>query len=59
MWWRELQEQKDLWPALPDPDKSLMVDATALICDGVVLDASRGPIIIGERTKICRSPFVM
>ena len=53
MWWRELQEQKDLWPALPDPDKSLIVDPTALICDGVVLDASRGPIVIGERTKIC------
>ncbi len=53
MWWRELQEQQDLWPALPDPDKSLIVDPTALICDGVALDASRGPIIIGERTKIC------
>ena len=53
MWWRELQEQRDFWPALPDPDKSLRVDSTAVICDGVVLDASRGPIIIGERTKIC------
>jgi bifunctional UDP-N-acetylglucosamine pyrophosphorylase/glucosamine-1-phosphate N-acetyltransferase len=53
MWWRELQAQKDLWPALPDLDESLIVDPAAIICDGVVLDASRGPIIIGARTKVC------
>ena len=54
MWWRELQAQNDLWSPLPGPDKSLIVDPTAIIVDGVVLDASRGPIIIGARTKICR-----
>jgi bifunctional UDP-N-acetylglucosamine pyrophosphorylase/glucosamine-1-phosphate N-acetyltransferase len=53
MWWREIEAQKSRWPALPDQGDSLIVDPTAVICDAVVLDASRGPIIIGERTKIC------
>jgi NDP-sugar pyrophosphorylase family protein len=55
MWWRELQAQKDLWPTFCEPDESLSVDPSAVIADGAVLDATRGPIIIGERTKICRS----
>jgi NDP-sugar pyrophosphorylase family protein len=54
MWWRELQAQKDLWPAFPDTDASLTVDPTAIIADGAVLDTTRGPITIGPRTKICR-----
>jgi bifunctional UDP-N-acetylglucosamine pyrophosphorylase/glucosamine-1-phosphate N-acetyltransferase len=53
MWWRELEEQQHRWPALPDENEALVVDPTAVLCDGVVLDSSRGPIIIGERTKIC------
>ena len=53
MWWRELQAQQDLRPAFCDADESLFVAATAIIADGVVLDASRGPIKIGERTRIC------
>jgi bifunctional UDP-N-acetylglucosamine pyrophosphorylase/glucosamine-1-phosphate N-acetyltransferase len=53
MWWRELEALKDRWPGLPDPDQSLVIDRSAVLCEGVVLDASRGPIIIGERTKIC------
>ena len=53
MWWREIQEQHDRWPALPEQIEALIVDPTAILCDGVVLDAGRGPIIIGERTKIC------
>ena len=32
MWWRELQAQKDLWPPLPGPDESLIVDPAAIIC---------------------------
>jgi NDP-sugar pyrophosphorylase family protein len=54
MWWRELQAQKDLWPALSDPDESLIVDPTAIISDGALLDTSLGPIVVGARTKICR-----
>jgi bifunctional UDP-N-acetylglucosamine pyrophosphorylase/glucosamine-1-phosphate N-acetyltransferase len=38
---------------LPGPHESLIVAPSALICDGVVLDSSRGAIVIGERTKIC------
>ena len=53
MWWRELEAQKGLWPVLPGPDEALIVDPSAILCDGVVLDAFRGPIIIGARTKIC------
>ena len=54
MWWLELQKQANAWPALPDPDDCLRVDPTATVCEGAVLDSSRGPIVIGERTKICR-----
>jgi bifunctional UDP-N-acetylglucosamine pyrophosphorylase/glucosamine-1-phosphate N-acetyltransferase len=52
MWWRELQAQKDLWPAVID--QTLFVDPTAIVADGAVLDTSRGPITVGARTKICR-----
>jgi len=54
MWWLELQALAKLGPALPGLDTSLLVDPTAIICEGAVLDASRGPIMIGERTKVCR-----
>jgi bifunctional UDP-N-acetylglucosamine pyrophosphorylase/glucosamine-1-phosphate N-acetyltransferase len=54
MWWRELQAQRDLWPAISGPDECLIVDPTAIISDGVLLDTSLGPIVIGARTKICR-----
>jgi NDP-sugar pyrophosphorylase family protein len=54
MWWRELQAQKNLWPAFSDTDASLAVDPTAIIADGAVLDTTRGPITVGPRTKICR-----
>ena len=53
MWWRELQAQQGLRPAFCQLADSLFVAATAIIADGVVLDSSRGPITIGERTKIC------
>lgn len=53
MWWRELQAQQGAWLAFRDSGEPVHVDPTAIVADGVVLDSSRGPIIIGERTKIC------
>ena len=54
MWWRDLQAQGDSWPALDEAEKSLRVDPSAVVADGVTLDTSRGPIVIGKRTTICR-----
>lgn len=54
MWWRELEAQKDRWPEAGEADKALIVDPTATVADGAQLDSSRGPIIIGAGTKICR-----
>jgi bifunctional UDP-N-acetylglucosamine pyrophosphorylase/glucosamine-1-phosphate N-acetyltransferase len=54
MWWRELQAQRKLWPAFSDAGVSLSVDPTAVIADGAMLDTTRGPIVIGQRTNICR-----
>lgn len=52
MWWREVQAQRHLWPT--DIDQSLSVDPTATVAEGAVLDTSRGPIVIGKRSTICR-----
>jgi bifunctional UDP-N-acetylglucosamine pyrophosphorylase/glucosamine-1-phosphate N-acetyltransferase len=54
MWWRELQAQRKLWAAFSDAGVSLSVDPTAVIADGAMLDTSRGAIVIGQRTNICR-----
>jgi bifunctional UDP-N-acetylglucosamine pyrophosphorylase/glucosamine-1-phosphate N-acetyltransferase len=53
MWWRDLQAQRDLWPQSAGPGHPLVVDPTAIIADGVVLDTREGPITIGPRTNIC------
>ena len=58
MWWRELQAQQSLCPAFCEPGEALIIAATAIIADGVVLDAGRGPITIGERTKICNGAYL-
>lgn len=52
MWWRDvaaLADQADGWG---EPNVSI-IPASAEVADGAVLDTSRGPIILGERTKVC------
>ena len=58
MWWRELQAQRDFWPALGETEKSLRVHPSAVVADGAILDVSRGPIVIGQRTTICRGAYL-
>ena len=53
MWWRELEAQRNAWPRLCDPHEALTVDPLAIVDDSAVLDATRGPITIGSRTRIC------
>ncbi len=54
MWWRELQAQHKLWRNSMDDAESLQIHPTAIISKGAILDAARGPIIVGPNTKICR-----
>ena len=56
MWWRELQRQSGaLRAAAPG---QLRVHCEAEVADGAILDASRGPISIGPRTKICPGAYI-
>jgi len=63
MWWREidsLAETVAAWAAMAPRPRA----ASAVIEDGAVLDESAGPIVIGERSKICagavlRGPIVI
>jgi len=56
VWWRELAAQQARPPA---PGEALVsAAATAIIADGAVLDTSRGPISIGERTTICHGAYL-
>ena len=54
MWWRELQAQQATRLESSGPVEGLIVDPTATIADGALLDSSLGSIVIGARTKICR-----
>lgn len=55
MWWLEIPAQDS--PA-PRAKRSLEVDPTASISTEAVLDASKGPIAIGARTRICRGAHI-
>jgi bifunctional UDP-N-acetylglucosamine pyrophosphorylase/glucosamine-1-phosphate N-acetyltransferase len=58
MWWRELQAISTSVPEFSSPGELLTVDPTADIADGAILDATRGPIIIGAGTKICHGAYL-
>jgi bifunctional UDP-N-acetylglucosamine pyrophosphorylase/glucosamine-1-phosphate N-acetyltransferase len=57
VWWRDLQRQADELAALGKAGR-LSVDPSANIAQSATLDASSGPIVIGERTKICAGAFI-
>ncbi len=57
MWWRELQRQPgDL--RLAASAEGLHVDPAADVSAAAILDASRGPISIGPRTRICPGAYI-
>ncbi len=58
MWWRELQELATSWPQPTGRDERQIISPTAIIGEGAVLDASLGPIVIGERTRICPGAYL-
>jgi NDP-sugar pyrophosphorylase family protein len=58
VWWRELQAQADRWPKLGEHEESLVVDPSAFISPAVTFDSSRGPIVIGKRTRICHGAYI-
>jgi bifunctional UDP-N-acetylglucosamine pyrophosphorylase/glucosamine-1-phosphate N-acetyltransferase len=58
MWWRELQAISTSVPEFSSPGELLTVDPTADVADGAILDATRGPIIIGAGTKICHGAYL-
>lgn len=57
MWWRELDAQQRAlrWQAC---DSKIHVDPSAWVAESAKLDASRGPIQIGERTRICEGAYI-
>jgi bifunctional UDP-N-acetylglucosamine pyrophosphorylase/glucosamine-1-phosphate N-acetyltransferase len=57
MWWRELEAQAraSQWQA---SDADLQIDPTAFVAETAHLDASRGPIVIGGRTRICEGAYI-
>lgn len=59
MWWRELEQR----PAASDPplpaEDALQIHPTAEIAADAHFDTSRGPIVIGPRTRVCHGAFIM
>lgn len=52
MWWRELEPDHGHSETIEIP-YLLQQHQTASVASGVLLDTSRGPIIVGARTRIC------
>jgi bifunctional UDP-N-acetylglucosamine pyrophosphorylase/glucosamine-1-phosphate N-acetyltransferase len=51
MWWRELQAASG---ASQNAGQPARIDPSAIVAEGVILDTSRGPIVIGARTRVCQ-----
>lgn len=58
MWWRELQAQARAHSGLEPAAGQLRVDPTATVAADAVLDTSRGPIVVGPGTMICRGAYI-
>lgn len=57
MWWRELQRQSGAPPHAGSPGE-LHIYRSADVSADAILDASRGPISIGARTRICPGAYI-
>ena len=57
MWWRDLEAQQRAlkWQ---EKDHTVGVDPTATVAATARLDPSRGPIIIGARTRVCEGAYI-
>lgn len=57
MWWREVISLGDRLEAI-NLGHGSSIDETAIIEDGATLDDSKGPIIIGARTRVCAGAII-
>lgn len=57
MWWRELQAQARS-ARFQEDDRKARLDPSASVAETARLDVSRGPIIIGARTRICEGAYI-
>ena len=58
MWWRELETQAREFRELLPEGHAVEVHPSAYLSQTATLDASRGPIFIGARTRICDGAHV-
>lgn len=58
MWWRELEAQERGLRELLHQEHSPDIHPSAHVADTATLDTSRGPIIVGERTRICDGAYI-
>ena len=57
MWWRELQAQARA-ATMQEDDRRTCIDRSASISEHATLDVSRGPIVVGARTRICDGAYI-
>jgi bifunctional UDP-N-acetylglucosamine pyrophosphorylase/glucosamine-1-phosphate N-acetyltransferase len=57
VWWRELEAQARS-VTLQHGDQGARLDPSASVAETARLDTSRGPIIIGARTRICDGAYI-
>jgi NDP-sugar pyrophosphorylase family protein len=57
VWWRELQAQARS-ARFQEDDRKARLDPSASVAETARLDVSRGPIIIGARTRICEGAYI-
>ena len=58
MWWRELQAQEREFRGLLPEGHAADLDPSAHVADTATLDTTRGPIIVGARTRICDGAYI-
>jgi acetyltransferase-like isoleucine patch superfamily enzyme len=58
VWWRELQALATEMRVKPLGDQPSAIDPSAQIAATATLDTSRGPILIGARTRICEGACI-
>jgi NDP-sugar pyrophosphorylase family protein len=58
VWWRELQAQERGFREPPRLDSAADIHPSAHVADTATLDTALGPIVVGERTRICGGAYV-
>jgi bifunctional UDP-N-acetylglucosamine pyrophosphorylase/glucosamine-1-phosphate N-acetyltransferase len=57
VWWRDLERQAAEFEA-GGAQGEVRIDASAEVAESAILDAGRGPITIGVRTRICAGAYI-